>query len=70
MHPQLGAGELRDVLLYCKQVEAAAWLCAKQVHEGGMTFDAGAACLAEQFPELDMDQVDRALGRVTHSLKK
>jgi hypothetical protein len=26
-----------------------------------MALEAGAACLSEQFPELDLDQVDRGL---------
>jgi hypothetical protein len=39
------------------------WLWVKQVREGGVTLKASTACLAEQFPEPDIDQVDRGLSR-------
>lgn len=62
-HPELQPEERQQVLQYCARFEAAAWLCVKQVREGGVTLEASAACLAEQFPELDIDQIDRGLSR-------
>jgi len=62
-YPELGPEERRRVLQYFDRFETAVWLCAKQVHEGGVEALAGAACLAEQFPELDIDQIDRKLAR-------
>jgi hypothetical protein len=62
-YPELGPEERQQVLQYCDRFETAVWLCAKQVHEGGVEIGAGAACLAEQFPELDIDQIDRKLTR-------
>lgn len=62
-YPELGPEERQQVLQYCDHLETAVWLCAKQVHEGGVEIGAGAACLAEQFPELDVSQIDRQLTR-------
>jgi|SRR5450830_990836 len=62
-HPELPPEERQQVLQYCDRFETAAWLCAKQVREGGVEIQAGAACLAEQFRELDISRIDRALTR-------
>ncbi len=62
-HPELPPEERRQVLRYCERFETAAWMCAKQVREGGIRLQAGAACLAEQVPELDILQVNQGLSR-------
>jgi hypothetical protein len=62
-YPELGSEERQQVLQYCDRLEAAVWLCAKQVREGGVEIQAGVACLAEQFPELDINQIDGKLTR-------
>ncbi len=45
-HPELRPEERQQVLHYCEQFERAAWLCAKQIREGGVTMQAGVGCLA------------------------
>ncbi len=62
-YPELGPEERRRILQYCDRLETAVWLCAKQVHEGGVEIHAGVACLAEQFPELDISQINGKLTR-------
>lgn len=66
-HPELRPEERHQVLQYCERFETAAWLCAKQVREGGVEIQASAACLAEQFPELDISQIDRGLTRAMYA---
>lgn len=61
LHPGASPSEIQEVLHYCRRVETEAGVCAEQIRELRLTPDAALACLAEQFPELDMDQVRRAL---------
>ena len=60
MQPERSAAEIREAFVYCGRAEAEAAVCADQVRQARLTFDSALACLAEQFPELDVDQLRRA----------
>ena len=63
LHPTADPEEIHDAVSYCRRAEKEAEICAEQVREGRMTRDSAAACLAEQFPDLDTDQLRATLGR-------
>jgi hypothetical protein len=60
-HPDRDPAEILDAVSHCGQAIAEAEVCAEQVREGRLSRDAAAACLAEQFPDLDLDQLRSAL---------
>ena len=62
-HPGLESGQARAVLSHCSHAVLAAKTCAEQVEEGRLTPERAIACLAEQFPDLDTDQLRLAIDR-------
>lgn len=60
-HPELESGQARAVLSHCSRAMFAAKTCAEQVEDGRLTPERAIACLAEQFPDLEMDQLRLAI---------
>lgn len=60
-HPELEIVRARAVLTHCSHAMFEARTCAEQVEEGRLTPERAIACLAEQFPDLDMDHLRLAI---------